>query len=184
MEALALIMIGAALFAQSWYLLELYPDGRTMGVFVGGLGLAALVAIPMAPMLLTGQGTGADMATETTVMKVLIVLWAGYAVGVGAHGLWDFDDRAIGFYAAFVAIVSLVALLYFSSNLQKPYGDEVWLALSAPSLLLAILGGMLFFHLAWPFSGLRQVTAWFILVGSIAISGIGLIILTLSPQWM
>ena len=183
MEALSLILIGAALFSHSWYLLELYPDGRTMGVFVGALGLAALIAIPMAPLMLTGEGTGANMLAETTIMKVLIIVWVGYAVGVGAHGLWDFDDRAIGFYSAFAAIVSVVAFIYFLSNLQPRYGDEVWLALSIPAFLLTILGGMLFFYLAWPFSGLRQVAAWFILVGAVAVSATGLVILTLWPEW-
>ena len=150
MEAFFFILIGAALFSHSWYLLELYPDGRTMGVFVAGLGLASLIALTMAPMVLTGQGTAAEPLAETTIMKVLIVLWAGYAVGVGAHGIWDFDERAIGFYSAFLAVGTLVALIYFAVELQGRYGDGVSIAMSAGTILLSVLAGTIFFYLAGP----------------------------------
>ena len=178
MEAVFFILIGAALFSHSWYLLELYPDGRTMGVFVAGLGLASLIALTMAPMVIGGQAAGIDALTETTMMKALIILWAGYAVGVGAHGLWDFDERAIGFYSAFLAIGSLIVLIYFAVELQDRYGDGVGIAMSAATLLLTVLAGTLFFYLAVPFNVLRLVAAWFILVGSMAIGAIGLLILT------
>ena len=124
-------------------------------------------------MLLTGQGTAAETLAETTIMKVLIVLWAGYAVGVGAHGLWDFDERAIGFYSAFVAVVSVVALIYFAVELQNRYPDDVSIAMSAGTLLLSILAGTLFFYLAIPFNVLRLVAAWFMLVGSMAVAAVG-----------
>ena len=52
MEAIFFVLIGVALFSHSWYLLGLYPDGRTMGLFTGGLGLASLIAITFAPMVL------------------------------------------------------------------------------------------------------------------------------------
>ena len=178
MEAFFFILIGAALFSHSWYLLELYPDGRTMGVFVAGLGLASLISITMVPMLLTGDGPGTDVLAETTIMKTLVVLWAGYAIGVGAHGIWDFDERAIGFYSAFLAVASVVALIYFATELQSRYGDGAWLSISGATLLLTVLAGMLFFYLAVPFNVLRQVAAWFILAGSIAILALGLLILT------
>ena len=178
MEGLALILIGAALFSHSWYLLGVYPEGRTMGVFTAALGLAALITLTMAPMVLTGEGKGADLLAETTIMKGLIILWAGYAVAVGAHGLWELDDRAIGFYSAFLAIASLIALLYFAVELRDTYGDGVWLGLSGAAVILSGLAGMLFFYLAIPFSGLRAVTAWFLLIGSVAVSAIGLAIMT------
>ena len=178
MEAFFFILIGAALFCHSWYLLELYPDGRNMGVFVAGLGLASLIGLTMAPMLLTGQGSGADVLAETTIMKTLIILWAGYAIGVGAHGIWDFDERAIGFYSAFLAVATLAGLIYFAAELQSRYGDGAWLSITGATLVLTVLAGMLFFYLAVPFNVLRLVAAWFILIGSIAIVALGLLILT------
>ena len=99
MEGVALVLIGAALFSQSWYLLGLYADGRTMGIYTGGLGLAVLITITMVPQVLLGEAfdSDANLLAETTVMKMLIIVWAAYAVGVGAHGMWEFDERAIGF---------------------------------------------------------------------------------------
>ena len=178
MEGLALILIGGALFSHSWYLMGLYPEGRTMGLYTAAFGLAALIPLTLAPMVLTGQGPGGDMLAETTIMKGLIILWAGYAVGVGAHGLWEFDDREIGFYSGFLSVATLIALIYFMVELQGSYGDGVWLALSGAALVLTVLAGMLFFYLAIPFAALRSVSAWFLLIGSIAVAAIGLAIVT------
>ena len=178
MEALFLVLIGGALFCHSWSLLGLYHEGRTMGLYVGALGVVALISLTLAPMLLVGGLTGSDVVVETNVMKVLIILWAGYAIGVGAHGLWEFDDRAIGFYSAFLFAGSLIALLYYAIELEGVYGDDVWIGLSAAALVLTVLAAMLFFYLAIPFIALRKVAGWFILVGSIAVSGIGFAILT------
>ncbi len=178
MEALFLVLIGAALFSHSWSLLGLYPEGRPMGLYVGGLGVVALIALMLTPMLLVGGQPGSDVVVETNVMKVLIILWAGYAIGVGAHGLWEFDDRAIGFYSAFLFAGSLVALLYYAIELEGVYGDDVWLGLSGAALVLTVLAAMLFFYLAIPFIALRKVAGWFILVVSIAVAGVGFAILT------
>ena len=183
MEGAFFVLIGAALFSHSWYLLELYPDGRTMGTFIGGLGLAALITITMSPMLFgVGIGIDKDITTEsvlaeTTVMKTLIIMWSGYAIGVGAQGLWDFDERAIGFYGAVLTAVSAVALFFFI-GLFDAYGNDVWISMAAASLALTVMAGMLFFYLAVPFNVLRPVAAWFILVGSVAVTGIGLAIIS------
>ncbi len=117
MEAVFFVLIGLALFSHSWNLLGLYPDGRTMGLFTGALGLGSLIAITFAPMVLVGGDPDANVLAETNIIKMLIVAWAGYAVGVGAQGLWDFDDRAIGFYSAILTAISAVALFYFAANL-------------------------------------------------------------------
>ena len=179
MEGIFFVLIGAALFTQSWYVLGMFSEGRTMGVFVAGLGLLALAtisAVTIAPTLLTGEGTGADMLAELTVMKTLIVVWALYAVGVGAHGLWDFEDRAIGFYGAFLAVASLVPFIYFATELQSRYGDATWLALSGAALILSVLAGMMFFYLAFAFNVLRPVAGWFLLIGGGSVAVIGLAI--------
>ncbi len=149
-----------------------------MGLYVGGLGVVALIALMLAPMVLVGGQTGSDAVVETNVMKVLIILWAGYAIGVGAHGLWEFDDRAIGFYSAFLFAGSLIALVYYAIELEGVYGDDVWFGLSAAALVLTVLAAMLFFYLAIPFIDLSKVAGCFILVGSIAVAGVCFAILT------
>ena len=192
MEALGLLLIAGALFCHSWHILGLYPDGRTVGVYVGALGLAALIATTLDPMLLIGGdaeavadagGNAGHKAysiasglAETTMMKTLIIGWAVYAVGVGAQAIGDYDERAIGFYSAVVGVISVVALLVFSSTLSKPYGEDVTLALSAATLVLSIVAAMMFFYHAIPFNGLRPVAGWFTLVGSIAVAIVAILI--------
>ena len=179
MEGIFLVLVGAALFSQSWYVLGMYSEGRTMGVFVGGLGLLSLAAIMFAPTLLTGAGvSAADNLAEITVMKSLIMAWALYAVGVAAHGLWDFDERAIGFYCAFLAVATLVPFLYFAGNLEPRYSTDAWLSLSGATLALTAVAGILFFYLAFSFNVLRLVAGWSILLGGSVVALIGLAILS------
>ena len=179
MEGIFFILIGGALFSQAWYILGLYSDGRTMAVFVGGLGLLTLATIVFAPMLVTGESSGgaldvADHLAELTVMKSLIIVWALYGVGVATHGLWDFDERAIGFYSAFLSVISLVSFLYFATELQQRYTDAVWLGMSGASLALVVVAGIMFFYLAFAYQNLRLVAGWFALLGGGVISIIGL----------
>ena len=192
MEALGLLLIAGALFCHSWHILGLYPDGRTVGVYVGALGLAALIATTLDPMLLIGGNAEAvadaggnaghkaysiaSGLAETTTMKTLIIGWAVYAVGVGAQAIGDYDERAIGFYSAVVGVISVVALIVFASTLSKPYGEDVTLALSAATLVLSIVAAMMFFYHAIPFNGLRPVAGWFTLVGSIAVAIVAILI--------
>ena len=179
MEGIAFILIGAAIFSQAWYVLGLYPDGRTMGMYAAGFGLVALIALVMDPMLL-GMGGDPDieLLPDSTIMKMLIILWAGYGVGVGAQGLLDLDERAVGFFSAFVAAGSAVAFFYFATTAPDAYGDEVAIALATPPLLLSIMAGMVFFYMAIPFNVLRLVAGWFLLLGSMAVAGIGLAIIS------
>ena len=196
MEALGLILIAGALFCHSWHILGLYSDGRTVGVSVAALGLAALIAATLDPMLLIGgdaeavADAGGDAGhkaysiasglAETTLMKTLIVGWAVYAVAVGAQVFGDYDERPIGFYSAILAVVGIAALLFFAGNLTRPYGENVAIALSAAALAMSLVSAMLFFYLAIPFNGLRPVAGWFALVGSVAIFLIGILISTKS----
>ena len=183
MEAIFLILIGAALFSQSWFILGLYSEGRTMGVFVGGLGLLSLATIMFAPMVLTGEDVSptADHLAEITIMKSLIIVWALYTVAVAAHGLWDFDERPIGFYCAFLGVATLVPFLYFASELQPGgtrYSEGVGLSLSAATLILTSLAGILFFYLAFSFNVLRLVAGWGLLLGGSLVTIIGLAIIS------
>ena len=178
MEGVFFVLVGGALFSQSCFVLGLYAEGRTMGIFVGGLGLLSLVALALDPLLLTGAPAGSDMLAETTVMKTLIIAWALYAVGVGAQGLWDFDERAVGFYSGFLAIATLVPLIFFAVELEGVYSNEAWLGLSAATLLLTVLSSITFFHQALQFSVLRLVSGWFLLLGGSVVGIIGLAIVS------
>lgn len=186
MEGVFFVLIAAALFSHSWHLLGLYHEGRTVGLYTAGLGLVSLIALTLAPMVLSASGSAAsagapDVLAGTTMMKVLIILWAGYAVGVGAQGLWEFDERAIGFYTAFLAVASAVAFVFFGIELEdRGVGQEVWLAMSGAFLVLTILAATLFFYMAIPFRALRKVAGWFVLLGSLAVAGLGFAILTTS----
>ena len=130
MEAIFFVLIGAALFSSSWNLLGLYSDGRTMGLFTGALGLGSLIALSFAPMVFVGGDADANVLAEISIAKMLIVAWAAYAVGVGAQGLWDFDDRAIGFYSAILTAITAVAFFYYAANLGRAYGEDAALAVS------------------------------------------------------
>ena len=185
MEGVALVLVGAVMFNHSWYLLRLYPDGRTMGIFVGALGLAALATLTFDPMLLTGVGDdgsalrGANALAEITMLKLVIIVWAGYAIGVAAQAIWEFDERAIGFYSVVVAASSLVALIYYATTLLTPYGDDVQLSMIAAMFFLAVPPAMVFSYYAIPaFSALQQVAGWFLLVGGIGVSTTGLVIVS------
>jgi hypothetical protein len=181
MEGVFFVLIAAALFSHSWHLLGLYHEGRTVGLYTAGLGLVSLIALTLAPMVLSGAAGDPGVLAGTTMMKVLIILWAGYAVGVGAQGLWEFDERAIGFYNAFLTVASAVAFVFFGIELQdRGVGQEVWLAMSGAFLVLTILAATLFFYMAIPFRALRKVAGWFVLVGSLVVAGLGFAILTTS----
>ena len=187
MEGIFFILIGAALFTQSWYTLGLYSEGRTMGVLVGGLGLLALGTFALggtmeATLLVVNDGDGgkadaAKVLTEMTVLKALMMVWVVYTFGVAAHGLWEFEDRAIGFYSGFVAVVSLIVFLFFAIELRTIYSDAVWLLMAAAPAVLTLLAAISFFYLAFQWMVLRLVTGWFMLLGSGAIIGIGLVML-------
>ncbi len=189
MEALFFVLIGAALFSQSWYMLGLYSDGRTVGVVMGGLGLLAIGSVLLSPastltasgsawMLLTGEGVKAGpWLAQTMIMKTLILAWGLYAVAVAAQGLWDLDERAIGFYSVFLAVLSAVAFLYFAGQLELLYGVAAWLGMWGATLILTVLATMMFFTLSFTFNVMRVVTGWFILIGGGAVGAIGLAVL-------
>jgi len=177
MEGIFFILIGAALFTHSWYILGLYSEGRTMGVLVGGLGALALGTFMLGGAMEATLLVGKESLTETTVLKALMMVWIAYTFGVAAHGLWEFEDRAIGFYSGFVAVVSLIVFLFFAIELRTVYSDAVWLTMAAAPLVLTLLAAISFFYLAWQWMVLRLVTGWFMLLGGGAVIGIGLVMI-------
>jgi hypothetical protein len=189
MEGIFFILIGGALFTQSWYTLGLYSEGRTMGVLVGGLGLLALGTFMLggaldATLLVVNDdpdagpiATAAKVLKATTVLKALMMVWVVYTFGVAAHGLWELEDRAIGFYSGLVAVVSLIAFLFFAIELRTVFNDAVWLTMAGATAVLTLLAAISFFYLAWQWMVLRLVTGWFMLLGSGAVIGIGLVMI-------
>ena len=183
MEGIFFILIGAALFTQSWYTLGLYSEGRTMGVLVGGLGLLALGTFALGGtidatlLVINDKADAAKALTEITVLKALMMVWVVYTFGVAAHGLWEFEDRAIGFYSGFVAVVSLIVFLFFAIAAGDTNSQAVWLLMAAAPAVLTLLAAISFFYLAFQWMVLRLVTGWFMLLGSGAIIGIGLVML-------
>ena len=178
MEGIFFLLIAAAIFSQSWHVLGLYAEGRTMGVFTAGLGLMTLGTVmfgtTITPTLLSGDGS-----TELlTALTALIVLWAVYAVVAGAQGIWDLDPRAIGFYSVFLSVVSLVVFLVFALAMAEGGVFEqdlgVWLSMSAVPLLLTIISAIIFFYMAFEMQVLRLVAGWFMLFGSAVIGLMGL----------
>jgi len=185
MEGIFLVLIGGVLFSQAWYVLGMYSEGRSMGIFVGGMGLIALGTIVFAfePVLLTGLDNGKTVADgaqvlgQITVMKAVVAVWGLYAIGVAASGLWDFDERAIGFYSAFAAVATLVPFLFFVGELERIYGGMVWLSLSGATLLLTMVATVMFFYQGLQFNVLRLLSGWSLLIGGVAVGGIGLAII-------
>ena len=179
MEAVFLILIGAALFSQSWHVMGLYSDGRTVGIFIGGLGVLSLAAvIVLDPMLLTGSGdktiSAANHMAEVTATKVLIAVWGLYCIGVAAQSLWDLEEQAVGFFSLIVTVVTAVVFLYYAGVLEPRYGENIWLGLSAASLLLTIISAVVFFALGFTFNVMRAVAGWTLLLCGGAVGVIGL----------
>lgn len=179
MEAVFLILIGAALFSQSWHIMGLYSDGRTVGILVGGLGVLSLAGvIVLDPMLLTGSGdkaiSAANHLAELTTTKVLIAVWGLYCIGVAAQLLWDLEERAVGFYSVVVTVATAVVFLYYAGVLEPRYGESAWIGLSAATLLLTIVSALVFFALGFTFNVMRAVAGWALLLCGGAVGVIGL----------
>ncbi len=186
MEILFLFVVSAVLWAHSWHMLNLYTDPRTMG-FVGAAGAITLLGV-----VLFGQNLIIIPGTEAPLMA-FVLMWALYAAILAAVGLWGFDERTLGFYSLFLAVVSLLYVAYYflGDGLLLDEGSSptgvAAATLGAISYLLGIvamaftlLSALLFFYLAPPFQRMRNVTGWFHLVLSISIAVLaGLVILGL-----
>ena len=176
MEGIFFILVASALFSHAWYLLGLYTDGRMMGTIVGACAVGMLVLLTFTPQLVGTEGTELSKLGQITVMKSIMIAWAVYALAVAAHGIWELDDRAIGFYAIPLIAVTAVGLSYFASIGPRYYDIGVWLSLTVVFSLLTICGAVLFFYLAVPFRVLRLVTAGTFLGFSPFIAAIGFVV--------
>ena len=171
MEGLFLILLAALLFAHSWYFLGLYADARTMGLIAAALavGIALSVSGTFDPVIMSK-----DAALPIIAFQGYVILWAVYGAAVAAHGLWDFEERAIGFHSLFLAVTSIVYLVAVPTMFdEQEVSNDAALVLSGSALVLAVLSTMVFFHLAIPFREIRIVAGWFLLVGAVIIAGLG-----------
>ena len=178
MEPIFLICIGAALFAHAWYAMGMYNDGRTTGIVMGALGAGALIALTVDPVLVGTETSGALQAAEVNVFKALIVFWAIYAGAMAAHGVYDFDDRAIGFFGIPLAAVSITVAVFASTQMLYDYDWPVWLSFAISGVLLGLVGIVVFFNLACMLRALNGLAAWTMLVFSVVITAVGVAILT------
>lgn len=180
MEGIALILIGTAIFTHSWYLLGLYADGRTVGVIMASLAVGLVLSLFTFDMQFLGSLSDKTALNggETASLKSIIIIWAVYAAAVAAHGLWDMEERATGFYSVLLTVSSIVFLLFFLQLWVSDNDVVVALPLVIVSAMTAIVGGLLFFCLAIPFLALRAVSGWAMLIQSIVIAAIGLAMVT------
>ena len=107
-----------------------------------------------------------------------MVAWAIYAGVVAAQGLWDLEERAIGFYSVPLTAVSAVSLVYYLQLWIDGADAVVMLSLVVIGALLSLVGALLFFFMSFPFPGLKAVCGWAMLIESIIVIVIGLLMVT------
>ncbi|HJO81391.1 MAG: hypothetical protein QGG34_08275 [SAR202 cluster bacterium] len=185
MEGFALILIGAAIFSHSWYLLGMYSDARPVGVIMAALAAGILITLTMQPQVVGYMGSnGVQLVGEMTMMKMLIVMWAVYAGIVAAQGWWDLEERSIGLYAVPLAISSAMAIFFFATQLWEHddiagvSAGGVTATMTGATAILTVLAAVMFAYMAKPVSALKPVAGWFMLVGSIGVMVIGLAIIS------
>ncbi|MQF69103.1 hypothetical protein FIM12_02030 [SAR202 cluster bacterium AD-804-J14_MRT_500m] len=171
MELLFLLVLPAALWAQSWYFLGLYNNPRTLGV------ISATVALALGGLVVFGG------ETTHTAISGLILVWAVYAAIVAAVALWGFDERTLGFYALFLSLISLLYVAYYflGSVVEGGVAGVESYVMGIAALLLTVIAALVFFYLGAPFARMRQSIGWFELVLSVIIAVLGgLVLLGLS----
>ncbi len=168
MEAAALVVLGAIMFAHAWQLLR-FTDMKLVGM-IAGVG-----AVFLALLVFWSPLERAATMADPSATAVFVLLAALYAASLAAVGLWGFDPRTLGFYSLFPAVGSVLLLLHFVS---VPEDGEISRSalLTISSTIQVVLFSLLFFHLAPPFRRMQTLTGWFFLVGSIllAVFGIGI----------
>ena len=105
MEAVFFILVGGALFSQSWNLLGLLAEGRSLGLLIGSLALMSLIALIIDPMVIESELHNSHWVTNNAVFKALIILWSVYILAAGAQHFLDLEERAVGLFAGFVSVI-------------------------------------------------------------------------------
>lgn len=165
MEGLFLLLVATLLFIHGWYLLGLFVDARTMGVFSGAIAVALLL-ITMADGISTPILIAPDAISLITAVKGLVLLWVVYAAALAAHGLWGFEERVLGFHALLIWVVSLVLVALPWRFSEAQISTPAAILMSVAFFVIAIDAAMIFFHQTFRFRHIRGVTGWFLLIGS------------------
>ena len=175
MELIFILVLPAALWAQSWYMLGLYSNPKTLGIIAASVGVTLIGLVVFAGGVY--QPGVSEPVAANSALSAFILVWAFYALLVAAVTLWGFDERTVGFYSLFLWVVSLVYTGYYFLGSELLGGAASANAISAimgiVSLLLAVTAALVFFYLAPPFAKMRQTTGWFVLVISIIVAVLG-----------
>ena len=173
MEMAFLFILPAALWAHAWQMLGRYGSPRSLGVVGAGVGiiLLALVALWRDAAIIVGSDNA---------LSALVLTWAIYGGLLAAVAMRGYDQRTLGYYGLFLALVSVVAVLYYflgdavlSTQDASPTGflgqglGVISYIMGAYAAILAVLGGLLFLHLAIPIRALRLVAGWSFLLGAL-----------------
>ena len=173
MEMAFLFILPAALWAHAWQMLGRYGSPRSLGVVGAGVGiiLLALVALWRDAAIIVGSDNA---------LSALVLTWAIYGGLLAAVAMRGYDQRTLGYYGLFLALVSVVFVLYYflgdavlSTQDASPTGflgqglGVISYIMGAYAAILAVLGGLLFLHLAIPIRALRLVAGWSFLLGAL-----------------
>ena len=174
MEMAFLFILPAALWAHAWQMLGRYGSPRSLGVVGTGVGIILLALVAM-------WRDSAIIIGSDNALSALVLAWAVYGGLLAAVAMRGYDQRTLGYYGLFLALVSVVFVLYYflgdavlSSQDASPTGflgqglGVISYIMGAYAAILAVLGGLLFLHLAIPIRGLRLVAGWSFLLGAIA----------------
>ncbi len=174
MEMAFLFILPAALWAHSWQMLGRYGSPRSMGVIGGAVAviLLALVALWRDSAIILGSDNA---------LAGFVLAWAIYCALLAGVSMRGYDQKTLGYYGLFLAVISVIVVLYYflgdavlSSQDASPTGflgrglGVISYVMGIYAIILAILGGLLFLYLAVPMRGMRLVTGWSFLLGSIA----------------
>lgn len=186
MESTVLVLIGAALFCQSWHVLDTGADRRSLGAVMGLLGLMTLAVVAFdgafIPSVLTTDGAGDSLihplavSAANNLLNAVVVVWGIYAVATAVNMLFDLDDRAVGAYTGVVTGVTVVAFIYYVIELRDRYGEAVWIALWLSMLALALLGCLVVVYQALRFRILQTAVGWSMMVGGGGVALVGALI--------
>ena len=173
MEMAFLFILPAALWAHAWQMLGRYGSPRSLGVVGAGVGiiLLALVALWRDAAIIVGSDNA---------LSALVLTWAIYGGLLAAVAMRGYDQRTLGYYGLFLALVSVVFVLYYflgdavlSTQDASPTGflgqglGVISYIMGTYAAILAVLGGLLFLHLAVPMRAMRLVAGWSFLLGAL-----------------
>ena len=187
MEIAFMFALSALFWTHSWQMLNVYTNPRALGIIAAG------VAVLLLGLVFFGQGL--IMIPEISgPFTAYVLVWVGYAAVVAALSLWGYDDRTLGFYSLFVAVVSLLYVVYFflgdgmlleagmksATGLNPQETGLISWVLGMAAVVFTLLTSLMFFYLAPPFMRMRTITGWFYLVLSVVVVVLaGLVVLGL-----